>query len=32
MHARIPQDLDLYPPIDQIQMKVKDADYNVRMR
>ncbi len=31
MHARTPLDLDMYPIIDQRQMKVIDAKYNVRV-
>jgi hypothetical protein len=31
MHARTPQDLDLYPVVDNKQMKVIDADYSVKM-
>ncbi len=31
MLARTPRDLDLYPTMDHIQMKVVTADYNVRV-
>jgi hypothetical protein len=31
MPIRIPQDLDLYPTLDQRKMKVIDVDYRVRV-
>jgi hypothetical protein len=31
MLARIPWDLDLYPIVDHIQMKVIDVNYSVKM-
>jgi hypothetical protein len=31
MLARTPRDLNLYPTMDHIQMKVIDVDYNVKM-
>ncbi len=31
MFARIPRDMDLYPTMDQRQMKVIDVDYSVRV-